>query len=88
MSSKYKYINFNSGILDNIIDAIYVITLEKSHRLKNVYKQINDLKLCKTNIIQINKKYKEYYINELYKQISSYHLYYNNIQIFKHAKKK
>ena len=31
MSSKYKYINFNSGILDNIIDAIYVITLENSN---------------------------------------------------------
>jgi hypothetical protein len=88
MSSTYKYINFNSGILDNVIDAVYVITLEKSHRLKSVYKQINNLKLCKRNIIQINKKYKDYYISELYKQNSAYHLYYNTIQILKDANNK
>ena len=83
--SRYDYINFKKGHWDSFIDAIYVITLEKSKRQSNVYKQINKFKLCKRNIIQINKKYTESYNPELYKQNSSNHLLYNNIQIFKHA---
>ena len=84
----YKYVKFKKGILDNIIDAVYVITLEKSKRLLNVYKQLYDLKLCKINIIQINKKYKEKCNCNLYKQNTSHHLWNNNIEIFKHAEKK
>ena len=30
--NEYDVINFESGILDNIIDAVYVITLKKSPR--------------------------------------------------------
>ena len=34
--SSYKYINFKNGILDNIVDDVYVILLENSDR-KKVY---------------------------------------------------
>lgn len=85
--NSYDYIEFDKGILDKCIDAVYVILLEGSDRQTNVYKQINDFKLCKKNYIQINKSYKKCYIEELYKQNSSYHLLYNNIEIFKHSKK-
>ena len=54
----YDYIEFNEGILDNCIDAVYVILLEGSDRQTDAYKQINDFKLCKKNYIQINKSYK------------------------------
>ena len=40
---KYKFITFDTGILDSIIDAVYVITLENSPRKKNVISQINKL---------------------------------------------
>ena len=83
--NSYKYINFDKGLLDNIIDAVYVIVLENSSRINNVYTQINNLKLCKTNIIQLNKRYNEVYNKNLYKQTTYYHLLYNNIEIFKHA---
>lgn len=47
-----------NGILDNIIDAVYVLLLEHSHRTKSVYTQLNILPLCKHIHIQINKGYK------------------------------
>lgn len=81
----YKYINFNKGLLDDCIDTVYVKTLENSPRLQDVYNKLNQLKLCKINIIQINKKYTEFYNDKLIKQSSSYHLLYNNIEIFKHS---
>lgn len=83
--TKYDYIEFNKGLLDNCIDAVYVILLEGSDRTKNVYSQINKFKLCKKNYIQINKPYKQCYIKELKKQTSLYHLLHNNIEIYKHA---
>ena len=83
--TNYDYIEFSKGTLDNCIDAIYVILLEGSDRTKNVYSQINKFKLCKKNYIQINKPYKQCYIENLKKQNSSYHLIHNNIEIYKHA---
>ena len=84
--TKYDYIEFNKGLLDNCIDVVYVILLEGIERTKNVYSQINNFKLCKKNYIQINKPYKICHIMELKKQNSAYHLLHNNIEIFKHAK--
>ena len=83
--TKYDYIEFNKGLLDNCIDAVYVILLEGSERIKNVYSQINNLKLCKKNYIQINKPYTQCYIKQLKKHTSTYHLLHNNIEIYKHA---
>jgi hypothetical protein len=48
--TKYDYIEFNKGLLDNCIDAVYVILLEGSDRTKNVYSQINKFKLCKKKL--------------------------------------
>lgn len=83
--TSYDYIEFNKGLLDKCIDAVYVILLEGSDRAKNVYSQINKFKLCKKNYIQINKPYKQCYIEELKKQNGSYHVLHNNIEIYKHA---
>ena len=33
----YDYIEFNKGVLDNIIDAVYVILLKNSDRTDSVY---------------------------------------------------
>ena len=71
---KYKYIQFSKGILDNIIDAVYVITLENDKNYNNIMKQINNLKLSKNNYIQINKKFTDCKI-DLCEQKSHYHLY-------------
>jgi len=54
---RFEYIHFNKGLLDNIIDAVYVILLERSNRNKGVFEQINEYKLSKNNYIQINKGY-------------------------------
>ena len=83
----YKYINFNRGILDDIIDAVYVITLENDENYNDIMHQINKFKLSKNNYIQINKRYKDCEI-DLCKQASHYHLFHNNIEIFKHANDK
>ena len=42
---RFDYIRFDNGLLDKIIDAVYVILLENSDRTENVYKQINHYKL-------------------------------------------
>ena len=62
---KYDNIFFNEGILDNVIDAVYVILLKGSERTKNVYSQINNYKLSKNNHIQINEKYTDCYNNDI-----------------------
>jgi len=84
--NEYDIINFESGILDDIIDAVYVITLKKSNRIENVYKQINEYKLSKNNIIQINERYTDCNI-DLCEQQPNYHLFYNLVNICKHANK-
>ena len=58
MSSCYTYdtINFNTGLLDSFIDCVYVLLLEGSNRTKSVYTNLHKHKLCKKNIVVINKK--------------------------------
>lgn len=85
--STYDYIQFENGILDNIVDAVYVMLLKNSSRTNNVYKQIYDLQLSKNNFIQINEKYTDCEI-DLCEQKSYYHMYYNLVNIFKHSIKK
>lgn len=86
--SEYKYISFNRGILDNLIDAVYVILLNGSKRSKFVYQQIYDYKLSKNNFIQINESFKNCYNNTMCKQTVGHHLINNNINILKHANEK
>ena len=86
--SEYKYISFNRGILDNLIDAVYIILLKGSKRTKFVYQQIYDYKLSKNNFIQINESFKNCYNNTMCKQTVGHHLINNNINILKHANEK
>lgn len=86
--SEYKYISFNRGILDNLIDAVYIILLNGSKRSKFVYQQIYDYKLSKNNFIQINESFKNCYNNTMCKQTAGHHAINNNINILKHANEK
>lgn len=81
---RFDYIRFNNGLLDNIIDAVYVILLENSDRTENVYKQLNKYKLSKNTYIQINKGYKNC-DKKLLKQQSNYDLLDSNYNIWLHA---
>ena len=83
---KYDNIKFKEGILDNIIDAVYVLLLEGSNRTENVYKQIKKYKLCKNNYIQINKGYKKCKKN-LIEQSSKYDIQHSNYRCCIHASK-
>lgn len=83
--NEFKLIQFERGLLDNVIDAIYVILLKDSPRTESVYRQLYNLKLCKTNFIEVNQRFKKCHIPELHRQNTAYHLLYNNIQIIKHA---
>jgi len=82
---RFDYIRFDNGLLDKIIDAVYVILLEDSDRTENVYKQINHYKLSKNTYIQINKGYKNCE-KKLMKQQSNYDLLDSNYNIWLHAK--
>lgn len=81
---RFDYIRFDNGLLDNIIDAVYVILLENSVRTGNVYKQLNKYKLSKNTYIQINKGYKNCK-KILMKQQSNYDLFDSNYNIWLHA---
>ena len=81
---RFDYIRFDNGLLDNIIDAVYVILLENSDRTENVYKQLNKYKLSKNTYIQINKGYKNCE-KKLMKQQSNYDLFDSNYNIWLHA---
>ena len=83
---RFDYIQFGNGLLDNIIDAVYVILLENSDRTEDVYKQINDYKLSKNTYIQINKGYKNC-DKKLVKQQSNFDLVDCNYNIWLHANK-
>tara|TARA_B110000285_G_C15014991_1_gene558555 strand:+ start:270 stop:1118 length:849 start_codon:yes stop_codon:yes gene_type:complete len=80
----FDYIQYSNGLLDNIIDAVYVILLENSDRTENVYKQLNKYKLSKNTYIQINKGYKNCK-KILMKQQSNYDLFDSNYNIWLHA---
>ncbi len=78
----YKYINHENNILN--IDAIYIITIEDSPRINNVYKQIKNYNLSKNNYIQINKKYTDHDY-KICKNKSYFHLIDNYVDICKHS---
>ena len=84
---RFDYIQYTEGLLDNIIDAVYVILLENSDRTENVYKQLNDYQLSKNTYVQINKGYKNC-DKVLLKQQSNYDLVDSNYNIWLHAKEK
>jgi len=80
-------INFRQGILDKVIDAVYVLLLEGSDRTNKVYRQVHDYQLSKNNHILINQGYKKCK-KDLCDNKSYYDLMDANIQAFKHAENK
>ena len=84
---RFEYMKVNSGLLDKIVDAVYVILLENSERTENVYKQLEKYKLSKNIYIQINKGYKNCN-KKLFKQQSNYDLLDSNYNIWLHANEK
>mgnify|MGYP001319832229 FL=1 len=83
--TSYDKITFKNGILDSIVDAVYVILLKGSKRTEKVYKQINEFKLSKNNFIQINENFKDCHIEDLCSQTTYHHIAYNTINVLKHA---
>jgi hypothetical protein len=51
-------INFNKGLLDNSVDATYVIHLKNNGRIDNIINQLNLFKPTKINYILFNDGYK------------------------------
>ena len=80
----FKEINYNNGILDNCIDATYIIHLEGNGRINHIQEQLSNFQPSKTLFILFNKGYKncckESYINK-----SQLDLVDAFLQIFKHA---
>jgi hypothetical protein len=80
----FKEINYNNGLLDEIIDCTYVIHLEgRPKRLAQIYYQLNKYNLSKKIFILFCKGFKKCNIN--IKSIKN-DLIESNFYIFEHAK--
>ena len=55
----FKLLNFNKGLLDNSIDATYIIHLEGNGRLNHIYNMLNEYQPSKIVYILFNKGYKK-----------------------------
>ena len=56
---RFHAINFTKGILDDCIDATYIIYLEGNGRLEHIYEQLNTFHPSKKVFILFNKGYKK-----------------------------
>jgi hypothetical protein len=82
---RYKSIEYEKGLLDNIVDATYVIHLEGSPRLDSVLKGLNEYKPSKTCYILFNKGYKKCKKPDLIEQLPRYDLIHAYLEAFRHA---
>tara|TARA_Y100000389_G_scaffold153331_1_gene153541 strand:+ start:14335 stop:15201 length:867 start_codon:yes stop_codon:yes gene_type:complete len=83
---KIDTLTYKSGLLDNVVNAVYVLLMEGSDRKSNVYRQIEDYKLSTHNHIIINKGYKKC-PKTLCAQKPRYDLMNANIYVMKDAEK-
>lgn len=72
-SYRYETIESDTGMFDNYIDMVYVLTMEDSKRREHYMEQINTYKIHKKILIQHNKGFKKCK-KKLYKQNSLYDL--------------
>jgi hypothetical protein len=79
----FKEINYDNGLLDEIIDCTYVIHLEGNNRIEQVYTQLNKYNLSKKILILFNKGFKK--CNKNIKNTGT-DLIESNFYIFEHAK--
>ena len=84
---KYEKKVFNEGLLDNSIDATYIIHLENNGRLPNILEQLNIYQPSKIVYILFNKGYKKCKKNLLV-QSTTYDLVDAFLHIFKDANNK
>lgn len=81
-----EHIPYQQGILDNIIDAVFVIMLKGTPREPSVRKQLQQYKLSKNNYILVNHGYKNC-SKDLYEQQPRYdlmHCYYQILKLSRH----
>jgi hypothetical protein len=80
----FEYRNYKKGFLDSFVDITYVITLEKSNRMKNIENQLLKYTPTKYVYIVFNKGYKK--CNKiLYQQSPPYDLKDAYFNIIKHS---
>jgi len=77
--------NFDKGLLDNSIDATYVLHLENNGRINKVIEQLYKYKPTKKIYILYNKGFKKCN-KKLTKNIPDKDIVHNNLTIFQHAK--
>jgi hypothetical protein len=83
----YKEIYFQRGVLDDSVDATYILHLEGNGRLSNIYKQLQTFHPSKKVIIVFNKGFKECE-KDLYKNTSSYDIVDAFLNVLKDAEEK
>jgi len=81
---RFQKITFSNGLLQNCVDATYVIHLENNGRYENIITQLDKFPITKMNFILLNKGYlnckKDEYIDTPPKDLVDSYL-----TIFKHA---
>ncbi len=75
------------GLLDTLVDAVYVLLLENSSRSESVYRQVNEYKLCRNVFVFINKGYKKCK-KVMCQQKPAYDLMDANAQVMYHSQEK
>ncbi len=80
----FKEINFKEGSMDFFIDAIYILTMSNSKRIKSVIEQIFTYKPCKKIYILFNHGFKKC-SKKLIEYKSNHDILDANLQIFTHA---
>jgi hypothetical protein len=81
---KFEHIKYSEGILDNFIDATYILTVNGSNRINNINKQLDYLIPTKNVFIVYNKGYKKC-TKILSKQIPLYDIIDSNTNAFEHS---
>ena len=61
---KIDELHLDKGLLDTLVDAVYVLLLENSPRSESVYRQLNEYKLCRNVFVFNNKGYNNILILE------------------------
>lgn len=81
---RYQQINYKEGLLDNIIDATYVIHLKGNGRYEALMNGLNNYYPSSKVYVLFNKGFKKCK-KDLPVQNSAYDLVHANLEIFKHA---
>jgi hypothetical protein len=83
---KFEEYIYKRGILDETVDATYIIHLENNGRLEDIHVELNKIKPTKKVYVVFNKGYKNCSKHD-YIDTSAKDLFDANVQIFNHANK-